>query len=105
MPPRYLGVMLLKGKKVVAQRAFVYNKKQVMIGQIFELGGFENDALLLRLKYVIPFKKTMSIFKCDRCGAEFVSQAYRDIHTKTMHIANEVEKKEVLKKQLAGLMI
>lgn len=50
----------LQGKKVWARRPFGYAGRDIAEGEIFELGGYANDALLVRFRYVeeIPkFKK------------------------------------------------
>lgn len=73
--------------KCFARRGgFEYLGKSLDFGQLFELSGSRNDEKLLRLGYVTEWNgKPRDVAKCRVCGAEFVSEAYRDRHGNARH--------------------
>jgi hypothetical protein len=65
---------------------FEYLGKPLDFGQLFELAGARNDEKLVRLGYVQEWTgKPKDAAKCRVCGAEFISESYRDRHGNARH--------------------
>lgn len=74
--------------KAYARRGFEYLGKVLDFGQLFELSGARNDEKLTRLGYVQEFTgKPKDVAKCRVCGAEFISESFRDRHGNARHAA------------------
>lgn len=67
-----------RGKKVWARRPFGYAGQEVAEGEIFELGGHANDALLLRFRYVDEVPKFKKHHEHGPTGRKFIEGGYLD---------------------------
>ncbi len=67
--------------RVVACREFVYNREFKERGQVFELGGFANDSLLLKWGHIREFKGSKaSLYRCDGCCRDFATEKDKQDH-------------------------
>jgi hypothetical protein len=66
----------LKGKKVWARRPFGYAGRDIAEGEIFELGGYANDALLVRFRYVDEVPKFKKHHEHGATGRKFIDGGY-----------------------------
>lgn len=66
----------LKGKKVWARRPFGYAGRAIAEGEIFELGGYANDALLLRFRLVDEVPKFKKYHEHGATGRKFIEGGY-----------------------------
>jgi hypothetical protein len=68
----------LRGKKVWARRPFGYAGRDIAEGEIFELGGYANDALLVRFRYVDEVPKSKKHHEHGVTGRKFIEGGYLD---------------------------
>lgn len=66
----------LTGKKVWARRPFGYAGRDIAEGEIFELGGHANDALLLRFRLVDEVPKFTKHHEHGQTGRKFIAGGY-----------------------------
>ena len=66
----------LRGKKVWARRPFGYAGQDIAEGEIFELGGYANDALLVRFRYVEEIPKFKKHHEHGATGRKFIEGGY-----------------------------
>ena len=72
---------------VQALYEFGYDAKlpRVERGQVFKLGGHENDPRLLTLRYVVAVKPGTPVKQCGSCGKLFIDDETRTVHGDTWH--------------------
>lgn len=68
----------LKGTKVWARRPFGYAGRDIAEGEIFELGGYDNDALLVRFRLVEAVPKFKKHHEHGPTGRKFIEGGYVD---------------------------
>jgi len=71
-PPRYFST-----------RNMTYGAEQVEAGEIMQLRGHMNDAVLLRVGYIAKAADhypVVEIAQCVRCGKEFVDSSFKAVH-------------------------
>jgi len=73
----------LTGTKVWARRPFGYAGREIAQGEIFELGGYANDALLVRFRYVEEVPKFKKHHEHGATGRKFIEGGYLDAFGRT----------------------
>jgi hypothetical protein len=64
---------------------FLYDGIPLDVGQVLVLHQCPNDEQLVRMRYLVPLEGTPRLATCGPCGAEFVSEMYRDGHGRKRH--------------------
>ena len=74
----------LRGKKVWARRPFGYAGRDLAEGEIFELGGHDVDALLVRFRYVDEVPRFKKHHEHGATGRKFIDGGYLDKFGRTL---------------------
>lgn len=70
-------------RKVFARKPFKYAGQDLDRGEILTLRATPRDEQLLGLGYLSPFKTNdHSVFQCDGCGRQFITEIHRGQHQK-----------------------
>lgn len=70
-------------RKVFARKPFKYAGQDLDRGEILTLRATPRDEQLLSLRYLAPFVSSEhSVFQCDGCGRQFISEMHRRGHQK-----------------------
>ena len=68
-------------RKVFARKPFKYAGQDLDRGEILTLRATPRDEQLLGLRYLAPFvSNDHSVFQCDGCGRQFITELHRIGH-------------------------
>jgi hypothetical protein len=65
-----------RGRRVYARRPFTYAGQELAQGEVFSLGGFLNDEILVRLRYVEEVQKFKKFYEHGATGRKFIEAGY-----------------------------
>ncbi len=91
-----------------ATRAFQYDEIMLQAGEIFELKGRPNDAVLISAGHISEIREVfpsgVDVHDCVRCNRKFVDSNFKFQHDVTCErAALELESKERNEQQLASV--